>query len=729
MLLGSPLHAQTAMHLVDDRGRSIDEDVELCFWKGLETSCIEIPPGRDEVELPAFDLLAVEGSEHGPVRMTRRDLGSDDTGRRVLVVPRKARLEVRRLPEQSLQVSLYDAVSPQFRRPAWRRSVAQGALAERPLRVPAGRFVAVLTERGNAPDLHLLDAKPGERLVLAYRSRRGWSLLLRTATRSGEPVPDANLELEPAAGYGTSPAEKWSRTTDGDGLAVVSGITMPLLTARAEHPEFVDAMRPGLTASPGTFAFEEVVVLEGGTVRVQVTLNGEPAVAATCEIKRPFRPTRYDEVDPNPPVFRGPTSEEGVCEARVAEGEYILGVEPSELPRHARWASRLQAVDQQETRIDVDLIPIRVTGEVLRGNEPASDYTIRIAEAGGIGRRTGPPLVEVQSDEEGRYETVIWQEAEYSVVLRDPKGFVSDMEIARLEPPETTVDFLLAEAEITGIVVDDEGNPIPEAPVSLQWPEEGRQEFRLTVTDDTGAFSYSVDQNTGLAVVEAGPPGYERDKETIEIRSGIVPPPVELVLKRLDVVAGTVRTSSGAPLPGAHVAAYADTPGLDSIPVGLAVTDDQGRFELARAQLDTTQIFVTGPGCPLTTFDPSRPNLDLTALDIACAALPAALRLTLTGEDGAPFGGASLYLRRGREVVPRQVLRVHQQTLGLPEVTDGSGRLTLVGLEPGTYDLYLGGVTNTAGILSGRPDGHLASTRLEPLETKELAITIRSSSP
>jgi hypothetical protein len=78
-------------------------------------------------------------------------------------------------------------------------------------------------------------------------------------------------------------------------------------------------------------------------------------------------------------------------------------------------------------------------------------------------------------------------------------------------------------------------------------------------------------------------------------------------------------------------------------------------------------------------------------------------------------------------VIPAEVLSRHLAQLHLPTASDGSGRLRLVGLAPGAYDLFLSEATSPELVAAGSPGGFLTSATLAPLGTTELKVTLDAS--
>jgi hypothetical protein len=101
------------------------------------------------------------------------------------------------------------------------------------------------------------------------------------------------------------------------------------------------------------------------------------------------------------------------------------------------------------------------------------------------------------------------------------------------------------------------------------------------------------------------------------------------------------------------------------------------------------------------------------------------MQLLLRDPSGTPRSHESVILRWQGTLIPRGVLRDHLLMLGLPTETDGAGRLILVGLPAGTYDVFLGRGASEATIAAGMPHGHLTSVQLTPFDRPEIEITVQ----
>ena len=137
-----------------------------------------------------------------------------------------------------------------------------------------------------------------------------------------------------------------------------------------------------------------------------------------------------------------------------------------------------------------------------------------------------------------------------------------------------------------------------------------------------------------------------------------------------------------------------------------------------------TRVFATGAGCPLIAFDLAPSAEELT---LRCPELPASLTLIFEDTHGKPVQGKSVFARRDGVVIPNEVFITHLSRLRLPAATDGGGRLLLVGLAPGNYDIYLTEATSPELVASGLPQGFLTASSLAPLTTTELQVTLEAA--
>lgn len=495
--------AGQSLRLEDDRGQTIDEPLSVCFQIALASQCSEVRPG-EAVALPAsFAGVRAEGAHHGPVSVLDRELRpAGNGGPQVLRVPRKALLQVEKLPSDPLTVSAFRQRAASFRNP-----IFNGVVGPAGVEVPAGDLVLALAARGGAPDLQRLTAPPGSRVTVTYHPRDGWSLLVRcrevAGGDGGAPVPGAAVSV---AGR--------TEKTGGDGLALLAG----LRTAEAvevRHAAYLPQELAPPPAEPGAFLVHEVLLEHGSTVTARVTLNGRPAAGTYCKVL-----TEPRSGGGTAKLAEGIANPEGLYRSgRLPAGSYVLRVTVAQ--NQSSTDQPFTVRDGEDARLEVALGSIRVSGRVVRGGSPAAGYTVEASietdkpetdkpekpemkkpgtKPDGQADSRRPPVFQVTTNTEGEYKATLWAPGDYVLHLRTETG--TPMSVERrvsLVKPEETVDFDLDGATLSGRVVDDEGSPVEAAKVTLARPQ-----GPLTVlTDKSGTFEVlAPEDGTGVLFAE-----------------------------------------------------------------------------------------------------------------------------------------------------------------------------------------------------------------------------------
>jgi hypothetical protein len=712
------------IHLVDDRMQAIGEPLELCFQLELKTDCRRISPGETVHAPDAFHGVRIEGESYGPVRLRREALPAQADGSFRIPVPRKALLHLEAGSRKDpLTVSLYDPQDPTFREPTFRAQLQPG---NSEVKVPAGEFIASLTQARDAPDLQRLSAQPAARVRLTYRSRQGWSLLARCRDAASlQPVGRAEVQVTETIGYG-QPEWSIAKVNSGaDGLVLFSGLGSTMTSLAVRHPDFISSEVRGLTASPGTFTFREVDLGLGGRLNVHVTVHGRPLTGARCQIFS-LAPNTPDPREPYRQLWEGSVNQQGLCRSdRLAQGVYKLRVQiPDSTSRFNRWVTVPEA---QDVEVDVALAPTRVSGVVRRGGKPSAGYSVEalMIDSAKPKGAFGDVFADAISDEEGQYELTLWTPGWYSLHVRSASKIpaASHKELLTDGDEEKRMDFDLEATAFRGVVVDEAKRPVPGSRVVLRW-----QGVMLAEADAEGRFEIDV-EGEGTGTLFATKAGY-RDSETIEVlvEKDVSITPVTLVLKRKGTVRGRVLSANGDPLANAWIGSAGVS--LERGPFLFSATRSgpDGSFEVD-VPPGPPRVFISGPACPLSWFDlPATAERDgddsERPTSLRCPGLPAALELTLVDSKGKPLPHAGIILRRQGMIVPQKVLTTHSNLLGLASDTDGAGHLVLAGLAPGDYELFLNVLCSESTIAAGSRRGYITTVSLPALQTTELQLTL-----
>lgn len=734
--------APAHLRLVDDRGKPLASAVEVCFRLETRSDCAQAAAAAQMVTPQGFVSVRVEGDDYGPVVVRRQDLSVQSDGSFRIAVARKALLTIERparqpgrkesatpIAEQALGVSLYLPDDPSFREPMFRATLG----AERRTKVPSGVFIVSLTEGTNAPDLQRLTAQPGATVRLAHRQLQGWSLVVRCHRGDGgRPVSGAEVRLAEALGFGRPEQPIQTMASAADGIALFSGVNASLVTLSASHAGLLPADVRGISAGPGTFALRDVALTVGGRLVAQVSVHGRPLPGAGCEIDA-VAVAAPDPHDASRQIWKGTTDAKGVCRSqRLPAGGYRLRVRiPDSSSTVRRWITLAEDQDLDE---DLALAPSRVSGVVKRRDQPAPGYVVTaasrpLAEPSGAGLEVSAGAT---SDEAGKYELTLWEPGQYILRLRSPAGgsVAGHQILTTLGDDDQTADFTLDASAFTGSVVDELGQPMAGAIVTLVYWDGGVR----SAADAGGSFEIDV-QGEGSATLRAGKPGYGvSDEMHFQVAQDAAIPPATLVVKRRASIRGTVVSAAGEPLPDVRVTSLIASPnGVQAY--GSAASGPDGTFEVT-VPPGAPQLFVDGATCPLSltvlaTSDGAGDTGDAgddtaPANVVRCPAQPAALELTFVDDKGRPVPHAVVLLRLGGVVVPQSLLAMHQALLGLPAESDGAGRLVLADLAPNEADLFLKGLSSEGAIAAGLERGFLTSVNLPALQTTEVQLTLPS---
>ncbi len=356
------------LRLQDENGAPLSSSVEVCVQTKTSTSCDTVEPGSTR-SLPGDALsVRIEGEDYGPLQLEAGPLEAA-SGILTATIASKSLLMLEGPEAGLLRVSLYNLVSPDFRQPAYRKDLK--ASSER-IKVPAGPFVLSISQPGKAPDLHRIAASKGAPVRVRYRPQTGWSLVLRCVVADRSPAPRTEVVLLDAPGFDTRPKEVGRGTCAESGLALFSGLKAVTIAATGNAKGFLPGREEGITASPSTFAFRELLLPRGSHLSATVSLDGRPATSASCVLSEAGATSRHSFRE----VWRGKTDRAGHCRSAVLpDGIYRLQVSLADRPSVAatRW---LQAIEGEDSTADIVLSPAKVEGHVRRGAEGVSGYTV-----------------------------------------------------------------------------------------------------------------------------------------------------------------------------------------------------------------------------------------------------------------------------------------------------------------------------------------------------------------
>lgn len=258
----------------------------------------------------------------------------------------------------------------------------------------------------------------------------------------------------------------------------------------------------------------------------------------------------------------------------ASDGSFLLkGIAPGEVQLEAKLEGWRDAEIESMELADLERIDgmrvvmtrgASITGVVLwEDGTPAAGARVRAtrvsrAQWGGWGGGRVQTAASAEADADGAFTLGGLDDGQYTVRASHRPADVADDESAprwRADLParagESVELTLVGPATITGLVIDDRGEPVPEFEVVAQPAESGVRAERASFTSDEGRFSFAR-IGTGEWTLEA------RAEHMIPAGGVEVALPGEageltLRLDRAATVTGRVTDPSGAPVAGADV--------------------------------------------------------------------------------------------------------------------------------------------------------------------------------
>lgn len=264
----------------------------------------------------------------------------------------------------------------------------------------------------------------------------------------------------------------------------------------------------------------------------------------------------------------------------LTPGRYSLTIEDS---HGNRWSHETVDVRSGTNLHPVSLEIVTVSGVVRVDGEPVAATLF-------WGGRFGAHRVQMSSDLGGRYRGSLPRKTEWplEVVAKEPAIESTRFITFEKEEADLRLDLDFAALSISGVVVDPEGRPVAQTPVTLAT----RYGSREAVTSEDGTFRFSgVDKGRYALMARDRSSGAASDRAEIEIVAGKPVTGLKLVLGRSGVLTGRV-AAEGRPLAGVSVALIGDR----GIPVS-GRSDPRGEFELYPDDAITTGVLaIQAPG-------------------------------------------------------------------------------------------------------------------------------------
>jgi len=404
-------------------------------------------------------------------------------------------------------------------------------------------------------------------------------------------------------------------------------------------------------------------------------------------------------------------------------GKYLLVAKDD---RYAPALSQEIAIPTPARDITMDL---RLTaGATVRGTvrredgSPVPGASVRMLPqlgdllSGGLGALAGGDSLTTTSDPSGNFAFTRVSAGKYTVHASETKpGDVDAAASMSLNPwapssgvvevdgtsEVSGVEVVLVEreGELLGVVVDDQGRPLPGVEVQATCIETDFTKILNAKTNEAGGFSFSGFETRAVRL-RAQKRGYAA--AIVENVSGNARD-VVVRLDRAATVSGIVRTPDGAPAtPPFKVAASPIREKKEGFDLSQFIPNlqetvewvsgrDDGTFTIENAPTGEVEILAEVPGCSPGRTAPLQlaPGQVVEGIEIFASA-GARLAGRVVDENGAPVSGAKVTLAKKTGSASEDMLQQMMPTLaggGEGTATDSSGHYEFAGLEAATFDV------------------------------------------
>jgi hypothetical protein len=476
--------------------------------------------------------------------------------------------------------------------------------------LPAAPYDLTVSVPGFVPHYFWSVAVPvGKSLDLgSFELKRGASVAGWVAVEAGRidparciaklaPLLPAGVSLEVASRLERTAVEARVRQ---DGFFQLPGLTPGSYQLEIRQPPLAPARFYPVQVASGAETFVPEPILLHPAVNLELSISPpldwlgkawHVQVSKAAEGSARFKAPVFDAAADTLGHVRVPGQANGRFEVRVADS----------LGNRLYWDDdlRIERADDARRSIEVELVTIK--GTVALGRDPLA-ATLWFG-----GNANTTVAVKMESDKDGRFHGVLPKTRFWRVGIKatDPKLDVQTRVEVHANPSGVArVDISLPDTRVFGRVVDDSGQPAPNATVGLF-----TKETDLFVSaDEKGAFeARAVPEGDADLAAEAArdapDPNEVSDRLRLSLASGRPAGPVELQLRRTRTLTGKVLSPRG-PVAGAVLDFAALGPDSNWLGAGHATTDLAGAWTVRLPEKTArAQLVVSPPGNALKTFD------------------------------------------------------------------------------------------------------------------------------
>lgn len=546
--------------------------------------------------------------------------------------------------------------------------------------LPAAKFDLVITAEGFTPHYRWqVEVPPAKTLSLGtFQLERGSSVAAWVAAEGDaidperciarlSPLAACDADLKSMAQLQQTAVE---RPVSKDGFLQITGIAPGNYSLEIRQPGLAVARVANIRVEPQleTFLPEPVVLTR------PIALNFE-IVPPLDERGEPWPAQVMHRVEGSsggaPIVFEGPADAEGrFTVPDQSPGWFGVVVLDSQGNRiHAEPERQVDA----DARQRIELRRIAIEGRLRLGTE-ALRGTLW------FGGRFGSRRVKMEADEEGRFAGVLPADGSWVVDVEGGEpSFVARVrtDVRPDRSGHAAVAIELPDTRVFGRIVDDRGRPVARASLAIA----GQSLDQHVQADETGSFDVRGLSAGSLALMAADGQGRQSERSVLELVEGRWVGPVELRLRAMKKLSGSVISSRG-PVAGARVVLRAFAPTVGG---GEASTGPEGTFTLELPEnIAAGTAVIKAPGYGTKVFPVAAGEKPLS-LTLPEAAGEIAIVLPRSATDLSRENLRVVLFQDDMEV-PVNLLRAGE---GPQAVSDAEPVLRLASLAPGRYSACL----------------------------------------
>lgn len=580
--------------------------------------------------------------------------------------------------------------------------------------LPATKFDLVITAEGFTPHYRWgVEVPAGRTLSLGtVELEKGASVAAWVAVEDGaiepgkctarlSPLLAGNTEIGRVSDLQRTAVEREVRK---DGFVQLTGLAPGSYVLEVSQPGYPPAKASPVVVKPGAETFlRDLLILKRP---LDISFEISPAVDW---LGRPWRALVLRD-DPtmrvSPVLFEGAANSEGLFTVRdQSPGRFRVSVQDSLGNRLYSDSLDVEAASAAQ-RIEIKLIDLE--GSLRLGDEP-------LAATLWFDGRSMAGSIRMESDTEGSFHGVLPREGVWRIEIESQEPALRTWTRAKVQAGRSgraTLTLDLPDARVFGRVVDERGQPIPEAQVVLI--AEGIDPVMAVTGADATFDVRALPEGTAWLAAESKDRVSGRTLITLVEDRAIGP--IELRVRPLKELTGTVSSNQG-PVPGARVM-------LLSYPSGAgdaATADDAGGFRVKIPESATRLVaIVSAPGFALRAFPASADGAPL-ALTVSEAGGDLEVTLPWDPEEFLERGRVLVFFQNGLPLpanIPSQWAYDHGQpreikgrTFRIPNVAPGDYRVCLTA-QGNPMDVVLAeadscdaGTLNPGATLMLRPGG------------------------